>query len=102
VLHSFGTNPDDGEFPAAGVLLDKAGNPYRQRTKAAAAAPSPYYGCGTVFEVTPTGEEKILCSFGSQPGGGRNPYAGLVFGKKENLFGATSAGALTVAVPYSN
>jgi len=84
VLHSFAYDGTDGDYPHAGLVLDKTGNLYG----------STYYGgangFGTVFKVTPAGTETVLYSF---KGGtdGCYPYnAGLVIGKKAALYGTTS------------
>src|SRR6202034_1720435 len=92
VLHSFGTDPDDGAFPTAGLVRDNEGNFYGTTYQGGKGCPSPFNGCGTVYEITDTGEEKILYGFGSRPGDGRNPYAALVLDQQGNLYGTTSAG----------
>ena len=86
VLYSFGNQPGDGAFPLAGLVLDKQGNLYGTTVYGGA------HGGGTVFQLTPDGAETVLYSFGSQPGDGTNPYAGLVLDKKGNLYGTTGAG----------
>jgi uncharacterized repeat protein (TIGR03803 family) len=92
VLHSFGAYPGDGEFPFTGLVRDNEGNLYGTTYQGGDGCPSPFHGCGTVFEITSTGEEKILYSFGSQHGDGTNPYAGLVLDEKGNLYGTTTVG----------
>jgi uncharacterized repeat protein (TIGR03803 family) len=47
VLHSFGSMAGDGISPAAGLIMDKAGNLYGT-TRAGGA-----YGAGTVFKIIP-------------------------------------------------
>ena len=86
VLYSFGSQTGDGYGPVAGLIFDKAGNLYG--TARAGGA----YSNGTVFELTAAGTEKVLYSFGSQPGDGQMPEAGLTFDKKGNLYGTTSGG----------
>jgi uncharacterized repeat protein (TIGR03803 family) len=46
-------------------------------------------GFGTVFELTPTRGEKVLCSFSANDGGGY-PEAVMVRDKQHNLYGTTS------------
>jgi uncharacterized repeat protein (TIGR03803 family) len=92
ILHDFGTRLDDGAFPSAGLVRDNEGNFYGTTLQGGNGCPSPFYGCGTVFETTAAGEEKILHGFGSRPGDGRNPYAALVLDQKGRLYGTTSAG----------
>jgi uncharacterized repeat protein (TIGR03803 family) len=86
VLYSFGSQSDDGYYPFAGLVFDKKGNLFGTTVSGGAD------GYGTVFELTTAGTEKVLYSFGSQPGDGQSPEAGLVFDKKGNLFGTTVSG----------
>jgi uncharacterized repeat protein (TIGR03803 family) len=79
----------DGETPLAGVVFDKAGNLYGT-TYAGGAN-----GYGTVFELNPnTGVLTTLYSFCSLANctDGEHPYAGVVFGKGNNLYGTTAGG----------
>lgn len=85
ILHSFGGDSEDGAFPFAGVILDAQGNLYG--TTASGGA----YNRGTVFKVTPSGQETILLTFGGSVFGS-NPWAGLIFDKHGNLYGTTRAG----------
>jgi len=86
VFYSFGSQPNDGTDPVMGVIFDKKGNLYGTTFSGGA------HGYGTVYEVTPKGVETVLYSFGSQPGDGQNPQAGLVFDKMGNLYGTTLNG----------
>ena len=86
VLYSFGSQPGDGDSPFAGLVFDKQGNLY------GTTALGGTYGYGVVFELTSEGTEKVLYSFGSQPGDGHYPNAGLVLDKKGNLYGTTPYG----------
>ena len=89
VLHNFG-NSLDGGFPYSGLILDASGNLYG----------TTYYGGpyddGVVFELTPTVSgswtEKILHNFNNNGKDGHQPYAGLRFDTKGNLYGATIYG----------
>jgi len=81
----------DGNFPAAGLIQDSAGNLYGTTRLGGAS------GFGIVFELTPPATaadawtESILYSF--QGGNdGANPTAGLVFDPAGNLYGTTSGG----------
>ena len=88
VLHSF-TGGSDGAIPWGGLVLDKAGNLYGTTYKGGGGCSNG--GCGTVFELTPSGSgwtEKVLYSFQGGSDGGF-PYAGLVFDQSGNLYGAT-------------
>lgn len=56
LLHSFSDNGKDGFWPQAGLVLDGAGNLYGTTYVGgvlSSCKPSPTFGCGTVFEVTP-------------------------------------------------
>jgi uncharacterized repeat protein (TIGR03803 family) len=89
VLHSFG-NGTDGQTPYAGLILDASGNLYGTTTSGGA------YSQGTVFELRlRAGQgwaEKILHSFNSNGVDGVSPYAGLVLGTADDLYGTTEGG----------
>jgi len=87
VLYRF-TGGKDGGNPMAGVVMDAMGNLYGT-TLAGGAVTCPQ-GCGTVFKLTPRGKETVLHSFNRADGA--YPEAGLIFDKKGNLYGTTSAG----------
>jgi uncharacterized repeat protein (TIGR03803 family) len=79
----------DGETPLAGVVFDKAGNLYG--TTYAGGANS----YGTVFKLDPnTGVLTTLYSFCTLTNcaDGNHPYAGVIFGKGNNLYGTTYGG----------
>lgn len=90
VLHTF-TGTPDGQFPMAGLIFDESGNLYGTTYEGGIS------GSGAVFKVTPSGEETILYSFGSQCYCPElyYPYAGLVLDKKGNLYGTTRYGAFS-------
>jgi uncharacterized repeat protein (TIGR03803 family) len=78
----------DGEYPWAGLVSDKTGNLFGTTSNGGAS------NYGTVFKITPSGKESVLYSFCKQSGckDGRNPFAGLVFDHKGNLYGTTLYG----------
>ena len=84
VLYSFTGGADGGE-PLAGPILDASGNLYGTTHIGGTNSE------GTVFEVSASGNETVLHSFGST-GDGLFPDGGLVFDKKGNLYGTTSEG----------
>jgi len=88
VLHTFGSG-SDGTFPAAGLVLDAAGNLYGTTYEGGT------YGLGTAFELTPAGggtwTEKVLHHFGNGTDG-VYPLASLIFDAAGNLYGTTSYG----------
>jgi uncharacterized repeat protein (TIGR03803 family) len=96
VLHSFcaRTNCVDGEFPAAGLVVDRKGNLYGTTHYGGGPHENCSAGCGVVFKVTPKGKETVLYSFCAQANcaDGELPIAGLVFDQKGNLYGTTVQG----------
>ncbi len=91
VLYRF-TGGTDGGVPKAGLVLDAEGNLYGTTSIGGDLSCGSGGGCGTVFEVTPTGTETVLHSFAGYPNDGADPMAGLVRDAKGNLYGTTFAG----------
>ncbi len=90
VLHSFdGPRSGDGADPYAG-LLNVNGTLYGTTTAGGAGCVSSY-GCGTVFAITPSGNETVLHSFGTSSGDGEEPEAGLI-NVNATLYGTTESG----------
>jgi uncharacterized repeat protein (TIGR03803 family) len=93
VLHTF-TGGSDGETPFSGVTFDSAGNMFGT-TLDGGSAGCGGYGCGTVFELSPTAsgdwQESILFRFtGSKTGGASTGT--LVLDNDGNIFGADLLG----------
>jgi uncharacterized repeat protein (TIGR03803 family) len=84
VLYAF-AGGSDGEYPHAGVVMDKAGNLYGMTPEGGAN------NDGIIFKVDPHGKETILHTFtgGSD---GSYPYAGLIKDEADNLYGTTETG----------
>jgi uncharacterized repeat protein (TIGR03803 family) len=98
VLYRFGSQSGDGSNPYGGLVTDGRGNLYGTTSR---------YGAntwGTVFEVTPTGVETTLHSFGAPPLGaddGCGPLDHLLRDSKGNLYGTTNAcGALDGGIAF--
>jgi uncharacterized repeat protein (TIGR03803 family) len=96
VLHSFGGS--DGYSPAAGVILDAAGNLYGT-TLYGGPNLSALQSSGVVFKLSPGANgvwtETILHAFSGYFGGvgdGAGPMAGLIFDSAGNLYGTTQRG----------
>jgi hypothetical protein len=53
VLYGFANGIPDGENPAAPLIFDKAGNLYSTTQYGGSGTGCSFYGCGTVFEVSP-------------------------------------------------
>ena len=85
ILHSFTGAPGDGSGPAAGVIVDSAGNVFGT-TNAGGGL-----GNGVVFKITPAGVESLLLSFDGHLAG-RDPSAGLVEDSLGNIYGTTTFG----------
>ena len=86
----------DGANPSAGLIFDQEGNLYGTTYR---GGTDPFgcggYGCGVAFKLTLEGKEKVLYSFCAQSGcpDGTQPYAGVVFDRKGNLYGTAGGGA---------
>jgi uncharacterized repeat protein (TIGR03803 family) len=93
ILHNF-SGGEGAQSPQAGLIFDASGNLYGTTTQGGGSA-NCYSGCGTVFELTPTGSgtwtEKVLHVFGVHKFG-QMPLAGLVFDGAGNLYGTTYYG----------
>lgn len=90
VLYAF-QGGTDGEYPQAGLLMDKAGNLFGTTTEGGGTGCEYNLGCGTVFKLAPDGTETVLYVF--QGGNdGDDPSAGLIEDKAGNLYGTTYDG----------
>jgi uncharacterized repeat protein (TIGR03803 family) len=89
VLHVFTGYPDDGQVPAAGLIIDGAGNLYGTTEEGGS------YGWGIVFELSPQVRggwaETILHGF-THGADGAYPVASLIFDSAGNLYGTTEYG----------
>jgi uncharacterized repeat protein (TIGR03803 family) len=96
VLYAF-TGGADGSAPMGDLLIDSTGNLYG--TAMSGGTVCQYGGCGTVFQIDPSGTETTLYSF---TGGadGALPLAGLVRDKKGDLFGTTYSGGIGLGVIF--
>ncbi|MGA2372982.1 MAG: choice-of-anchor tandem repeat GloVer-containing protein [Candidatus Korobacteraceae bacterium] len=93
VIHDFG-NGNDGKFPFSGLVFDKYGNLYGTTTGGGnSSCGSPYYSCGTVYQLTLSGDtwmESVIYDFHGQADGSV-PYAPLIIDDGGNLYGSASA-----------
>jgi uncharacterized repeat protein (TIGR03803 family) len=96
-LDSFTEFYAEGSQPQGGLIRDAAGNLYGTTLRGGPNNTScPYAGgggCGTVFELTPSGSdwtETVLYSFGGV--NGETPGAGVVRDTAGNLYGTTTNG----------
>lgn len=93
VLYSFGGGTD-GSYPYSGLVFDNAGNLYGTTGYGGNPGCNSGSGCGTIFELSPSGggwTETILYTFQ----GGNDGFiadGGLIFDTSGNLYGGTYNG----------
>lgn len=86
-LHSFQTDGIDGNYPYAGVVVDKAGNIYGT-TEAGGTN-----NAGTLYKITPGGNESVLHSFAGNGTDGAYPHGAVpILDKWGNIYGTTNGG----------
>jgi uncharacterized repeat protein (TIGR03803 family) len=88
VVHNFRGGAHDGRSPNA-PLIAVNGKLYGT-TSGGAGDYRCSNGCGAIFDVTPSGSERLLYGFRDNPDGA-NPFAGLTFANGA-LFGVTASG----------
>jgi uncharacterized repeat protein (TIGR03803 family) len=91
VLYRF-SGGTDARYPVAQVVFDRAGNLYSTSQSGGSGCSS---GCGTVFELTPSGggwTERVIYSFLGRPTDGSNSQSELIFDSAGNLYGTTISG----------
>jgi uncharacterized repeat protein (TIGR03803 family) len=84
----------DGQWPAAGLIQDAAGNLYGTTTGGGSRHILNGLGWGTVFKLDSAGHETVLYNFCSATSctDGSVPKAGLIQDATGNFYGTTSAG----------
>ena len=85
VLWSFSGTPSDGSVPYGGLIQGSDGNLYGMTTLGG------QYGGGTVFQITPGGQESVLWSFGSGSDGS-SPIGKVIQANDGNFYGSTESG----------
>jgi len=99
ILHNF--QGSDGARPFDVLIFDKSGNLYSTTGNGGKGNCPLYNGCGTVFELSPTGAgawaETLLYSFqaGNDGEGANEPTGGVIFDQAGNLYGTTQLGGGT-------
>lgn len=86
ILYSFGFSASDGHYPVAGVIQGSDGNFY------GTTAYGGKFDAGSVFQISRSGKESVLYSFGAYPSDGEEPYAAVTQGTDGNLYGTTVYG----------
>jgi uncharacterized repeat protein (TIGR03803 family) len=89
ILYTF-QGGDDGAGPLSTLVSDAAGNLYGT-TQYGGSTACGGAGCGTIFEITANGTEKVLYAFGTGDGLAE-PFAGLVTDRNGNFYGTTGDG----------
>jgi uncharacterized repeat protein (TIGR03803 family) len=85
-------NCRDGFNPHAGLVQATDGNFYGTTALGGDRSACPDTGCGTVFEINPSGTLTTLHRFDTetQPNSGAVPFAELIQARNGNLYGATT------------
>ncbi|MGC2111635.1 MAG: choice-of-anchor tandem repeat GloVer-containing protein [Candidatus Korobacteraceae bacterium] len=96
VIHSF-TGGNDGAYPAAGLITDRAGNLYGTASGGGLGGNGCIVpgGCGTAFRLKPSGTGWLFTPLYQFHGGtndGGSPEARMVFGPDGRLYGTTVGG----------
>lgn len=93
VLYSF-SGPPDGASPFAGVILDAQGNIYGTTSNGGTGSCPAVgqEGCGSVYVLTKSGNERVIYSFQGGESDGAFPNSLLVRGADGNFYGTTSTG----------
>lgn len=95
VIHSFGASGTDGFAPTAGLVLASDGNFYGTTSEGGASGTADCggkFGCGSVYEVTPSGAYAVVYSFGLTSTDGVTPQGALLQASDGYLYGTTAAG----------
>jgi uncharacterized repeat protein (TIGR03803 family) len=96
-FYSFGPDPGHGAYPATSTLVQGLdGNYYGATLFGGNFACPGYYGCGTLFKITPTGVLTYLYRFCSLTNcaDGEFPNGGLTLGANGNFYGVTDQGGI--------
>src|ERR1700690_51531 len=97
-LYSFAdSRKSPGSYdPVAGLVRDAQGNLYGTTVYGGSRECKPLgrRGCGTLFEISADGTEKVLHDFTKSQGDGYAPVADLVLDANGNLFGTTPKGGI--------
>lgn len=87
LLHSFSSAPSDGSRPRASLVLDGKGNLFGTTLYGGSQ------GLGTVFRLRTDGSGFVVVhSFTNGAADGASPYAALILGQSDTLFGTTYGG----------
>ncbi len=96
-LYDF-TGGADGSLPIGGLIFDAVGNLYGNTRNGGSSTACNELGCGTVFELSPSGagwSKTILYNLQGGVTDGDHPEGGVIFDKAGNLYGTTFFGGPT-------
>ncbi len=95
-LYSFAGYPTEGASPQAALVQASDGSFYGTTYIGGTSGDCSYFGCGTVFKITPTGKLTTLYSFCAHANctDGANPIAALIQAIDGKLYGTTVAGGV--------
>lgn len=81
----------DGQNPLDGMVKDSAGNLYGTTDAGGVNNCGGTGSCGTIFKITPNGQETVIYAFKGGSDGG-HPHGTPIIDKKGNIYGTTSDG----------
>ncbi len=87
VLYNFKCAPDG--YLGGSVVVDAQGNVYGGTYEGGDPQACPFFGCGIIFKISPSGQETILHTFRNKEGAVPNE---LMFDSQGLLWGTTSGG----------
>jgi uncharacterized repeat protein (TIGR03803 family) len=94
ILYEF-SGTTDGSGPSTRLTFDAAGNLYGVTVAGGDMTACNQLGCGVVFKLSPNGNgtwtESVLYAFTGTTDG-NDPFGGVVFDAKGNLYGVTAGG----------
>ena len=90
-LYRFGSSSYDGMSPEGTLVQGNDGSFYGTASEGGTSTNCPQ-GCGTLFEISPSGNYTNLYYFGNFPNDGITPEGALVQGTNGNFYGTTTGG----------
>lgn len=96
-LYTF-SGGSDGQWPVGNLVLDADGNLYGATLEGGTGAQC-FYGCGTIFEMSPASgswSERVLYTFMGGRSDGSSPEGGLIADGAGNFYGTTNSGGTAV------
>jgi uncharacterized repeat protein (TIGR03803 family) len=90
VVHSFTDSHGDGRLPETGLALGPNGHLLGTTAQGGHSIPNCEFGCGTVFDVAPSGKVTIVYSFGGADG--LMPLAPVFWDGTGHVYGTTFEG----------